>query len=887
MIIGQQQEFRLEVIGNNGALVDADVLPVVTILIDGVETPSITVVVASVSTGVYSYIFTLPNTVTAGAAIAAKRVVLVDGVQVAEGTNESLGFAEDDVTAAMDGALVSSGHVPSVVFAGGGSGGGGSSETPASIKSKYESNANTNAFTDAEQTKLAGLSDDALVAGDNVSELTNDAAFITAGQAPIQTVNGQAGTVVLGAGDVGLGAVDNTADVDKPISTAAQTALDGKADLAGGFVPSSQIPAIAITEFLGTVGTDAAMLALVGQQGDWCLRSDKSVGYVITGSDPSQLSNWKAVTIPGSAVTAVNSQIGDVVLGKADVGLGNVDNTSDADKPISTAAQSVLDAKADLVGGLITTSQIPAIAITEFLGSVANDAAMLALVGQQGDWCLRSDLAVGYVIIGNDPSQLSNWEAVTVPGSAVTSINGQVGTVVLGASDVGAATAAQGATADSALQSSDIGATVQAFNANTVIDATYVATDENFSTAEKLKLSNIETGATADQTGAEIKTAYEDEANTNVFTDAEKAKLASVDAAHYLAPVQSLADLSAIPAASITDKARVFVENELSDYFYNLTATSGDVAPDDQTGGTGFWVKVIMDGETAASIKTKYESNPDTNGFTDAEKTKLAGVEAGADVTDAANVQAAGALMDSELTNEGAVKSIDQGLASTDEPDFEGINLMAPVGDPTADVAATIGADRTDDGDSYLDLVSDDTNSPYSFRLIREAGENGEVELIQKGTGDFKVNLGSTDIFSLSTTAATFSVPLFDVIGEGSTTGSSDPIIRVRSTGTGSSDDAVMQLRVGGSTARSLLYFGDTDDLDAGRIYYEHTTDSFKFSVNGGTEVMELSSTEATFSVVTRYTPMAEPTGQAGDIYFDSTSNKHRGHNGTQWNDLY
>ena len=34
---------------------------------------------------------------------------------------------------------------------------GGSTETPATIKTKYESNANTNAFTDAEKSKLAGL----------------------------------------------------------------------------------------------------------------------------------------------------------------------------------------------------------------------------------------------------------------------------------------------------------------------------------------------------------------------------------------------------------------------------------------------------------------------------------------------------------------------------------------------------------------------------------------------------------------------------------------------------------------------------------------------------------------------------------------------------------
>lgn len=41
--------------------------------------------------------------------------------------------------------------------------------------------------------------------------------------------------------------------------------------------------------------------------------------------------------------------------------------------------------KADLVGGVIPTSQIPALAITEFLGTVANQAAMLALSGDRGD----------------------------------------------------------------------------------------------------------------------------------------------------------------------------------------------------------------------------------------------------------------------------------------------------------------------------------------------------------------------------------------------------------------------------------------------------------------------------------------------------------------------
>jgi len=49
-----------------------------------------------------------------------------------------------------------------------------------------------------------------------------------------------------------------------------------------------------------------------------------------------------------------------------------------------------------------------------------------------------------------------------------------------------------------------------------------------FTDAEQTKLSGIETAATADQTGAEIKTAYEGETNTNAFTDAEQTKLSGI-----------------------------------------------------------------------------------------------------------------------------------------------------------------------------------------------------------------------------------------------------------------------------------------------------------------------------------------------------------------------
>ena len=92
---------------------------------------------------------------------------------------------------------------------------------------------------------------------------------------------------------VGLANVDNTSDAAKPISTATQTALDAK--LASATAASTYAP-IASPTFTGTV----------------------------------------------SGVT------------KAHVGLGSVDNTSDAAKPVSTAQQTALDAKLALAGGTMT-----------------------------------------------------------------------------------------------------------------------------------------------------------------------------------------------------------------------------------------------------------------------------------------------------------------------------------------------------------------------------------------------------------------------------------------------------------------------------------------------------------------------------------------------------
>lgn len=86
-----------------------------------------------------------------------------------------------------------------------------------------------------------------------------------AAAAPVQSVAGKTGTVTLANGDVGLGNVDNTSDANKPVSTAQQTALNGKENT------GTAAAAVAAHEAAGDphpqYATKATFGGLIGTQG--------------------------------------------------------------------------------------------------------------------------------------------------------------------------------------------------------------------------------------------------------------------------------------------------------------------------------------------------------------------------------------------------------------------------------------------------------------------------------------------------------------------------------------------------------------------------------------------------------------------------------------------
>lgn len=100
--------------------------------------------------------------------------------------------------------------------------------------------------------------------------------------------------------------------------------------------------------------------------------------------------------------------------------------------------------------------------------------------------------------------------------------------------------------------------------------------------------------------------------------------------------------------------------------------------------------------------------------MTDAQESKLDGVEASADVTDTANVTSAGALMDSELTSIADVKALDQSVVSGANPVFTFISALAGIsvgagGVTFSDGTQTTTAIRTDSYTGQIETAADKT----------------------------------------------------------------------------------------------------------------------------------------------------------------------------------
>lgn len=262
----------------------------------------------------------------------------------------------------------------------------------------------TEDYTSVEKTKLAGVASDAtansadatllnranhtgtqpaasIVDFDN--EVSNNASVVAATNHAANTSNPHNVT----KSQIGLGNVDNTADADKPISVLTQAALDEKAtqdDIdtsIAALVDSSPSTLNTLNELAAALGDDPNFATTIAAQiGD---KVDKVAGKGLSTEDytsaektklsgiatgatanssdatllaranhtgiqaASTISDFDTEVSNNTDVAAATAHIASTSnphsVTKAQVGLGNVDNTSDLNKPISTAIQAALD----------------------------------------------------------------------------------------------------------------------------------------------------------------------------------------------------------------------------------------------------------------------------------------------------------------------------------------------------------------------------------------------------------------------------------------------------------------------------------------------------------------------------------------------------------------
>ena len=129
---------------------------------------------------------------------------------------------------------------------------------------------------------------------------------------------------VVTATQLSLGNVDNTSDANKPVSTATQTALNLK-----------------VTSVAGKTGVVTLNMADL---------SETASGKILTSTERAQITDGvvhRADTVNPHAVT------------KAQVSLSNADNTSDANKPISTLTQAALNLKEDAANKNVNNGYAP------------------------------------------------------------------------------------------------------------------------------------------------------------------------------------------------------------------------------------------------------------------------------------------------------------------------------------------------------------------------------------------------------------------------------------------------------------------------------------------------------------------------------------------------
>ena len=286
------------------------------------------------------------------------------------------------------------------------------------------------------------------------------------------------GNVSISPADLGLGNVDNTSDMDKPVSTATQDALDGKVD---------KVPGKGLSEE------------------DFTAAEKAKLAGIEAGAQVNSVTGVK-----GGAET--DYRTGNVNITKANVGLGNADNTSDADKPVSTATQAALDLKLDSsekgaangVAELDATGKVPSSELPSYVDDIIEgylyngvfyeDAAHTTqITGETGK--IYVDLSTNKTYRWSGSGYVEISESLALGETSSTAYRGDRGKTAYDDSQANKANIGTMASLTTTDKSTLVGA-INELEAGKVDKVQGKGlSEEDFTAAEKAKLAGIEAGA--------------------------------------------------------------------------------------------------------------------------------------------------------------------------------------------------------------------------------------------------------------------------------------------------------------------------------------------------------------------------------------------------------
>ena len=271
---------------------------------------------------------------------------------------------------------------------------------------------------------IIGSKQDTLVSGTNIKTL-NSNSILGSGDLEVQptlisgtnikTIEGQSilggGNINITNNDVGLGNVDDTSDLNKPISTATQTALNAKQNT---ITNSDSITQGAINLFL----TTAERTKLTNTSGTNTGDQTNITGNAATVTTNANLTG--VVTSTGNTTAIADNALS---IAKTSGLQGAIDLKQDLSSKNAANGYAGLDASSK-----INPSQLPSIAITDTF-VVINQAAQLALTAEVGDVAVRTDLNKSFILKTSPASTFANWQELLTPTDSVSSVFGRTGVV--------------------------------------------------------------------------------------------------------------------------------------------------------------------------------------------------------------------------------------------------------------------------------------------------------------------------------------------------------------------------------------------------------------------------------------------------------------------------